>query len=464
MSEGRQKSRLSRSAMLDLAQSMASRGRQAVKAVVPQARYSDQTDFATLPAALEMKRHRAIADVMDVQSPFFRLHDGRSGATCEINGCSYLNFVSYDYLGLNGAPEVSAAAKAAIDVYGTSVSASRPTAGDRPLHRELERELANLYQTEDALTFVSGHGTNVSVVGELLDKGDLLLFDALCHNSIVLGSRLSGAARKSFPHNDIAALGAILKDVRHKYKRVLIVVEGLYSMDGDVALLQELIELKTRYGAWLMVDEAHALGVLGATGRGVFEHFGIAPSAVDIWMGTLSKTLSGCGGYIAGCHDLIEILRFHASAFMFSVGMSPPVAGANLAALRLMLAEPHRVGALQKNGALFVDECRKSELDVGLSAGFAVAVVLIGDSMRAAKLAERLFERGINTIPVTYPAVPMRSARLRFFLTSEHTAEQIRVAVRITREELDNLNSDNFGLKTAAAAARVALGIKDREA
>ncbi|MGE8943346.1 aminotransferase class I/II-fold pyridoxal phosphate-dependent enzyme [Leptospira interrogans] len=464
MSEGRPRPRLSRSAMLDLAQSMASRGRQAIKAAAPLARYSDHTDFSTLPAAREMKRHRAIADIMDVQSPFFRLHEGRSGATCEINGRSYLNFVSYDYLGLNGAPEVSAAAKAAIDVYGTSVSASRPTAGDRPLHRELERELADLYQTEDALTFVSGHGTNVSVVGELLDKGDLLLFDALCHNSIVLGSRLSGAARKSFPHNDVAALEAILKDVRHKYERVLIVVEGLYSMDGDIALLPELIELKTRYGAWLMVDEAHSLGVLGATGRGVFEHFGTAPAEVDIWMGTLSKTLSGCGGYIAGCSELIEVLRFHASAFMFSVGMSPPVAAAALAALRMMLAEPQRVAALQENGALFIDECRKSELDVGLSAGYAVDVVLIGDSMRAAKLAERLFERGINTIPVTYPAVPMRGARLRFFLTSEHTVEQIRVAVRITREELDNMNRENFGLKTATAVARVGLGIKDGEA
>ena len=168
-------------------------------------------------------------------------------------------------------------------------------------------------------------------------------------------------------------------------------------MDGDIAPLPELVAIKQRHDAWLMVDEAHALGVLGITGRGVFEHFDVAPSDVDIWMGTLSKALSGCGGYIAGSRQLIEILKFHASAFMFSVGMSPPVAAAALAALKKMQREPERVAALQINGATFVEECRALDLDPGLSAGFAVGVILIGDSLRTAKLAERLFERGINT-------------------------------------------------------------------
>jgi 7-keto-8-aminopelargonate synthetase-like enzyme len=172
-------------------------------------------------------------------------------------------------------------------------------------------------------------------------------------------------------------------------------------------------------------------------------------------MGTLSKTLSGCGGYIAGSRQLIEILKFHASAFMFSVGMSPPVAAAALASLRMMQREPQRVAALQRNGTVFVDECRKLGLDPGLSAGYSIGVVLIGDSLRAAKLAERLFDRGVNTIPVTYPAVPMRAARLRFFLTSDHTVEQIKEAARVTREEVDRLTNENFGLKAAALAARL---------
>lgn len=454
MSERSRKERTSRRAMLDLAHTVVKRVRSADQgggvSQVPK-----RLDFTSLPSYRELKRHRAAADLLGIASPFFRLHEGRSGATCQIDGKSYLNFASYDYIGLNGGADVNDAAKAAIDLYGTSVSASRPTAGDRPLHRELERALAAHYETDDALCFVSGHGTNVSVVGELLGSGDLIVFDALCHNSIVLGTKLSGATRKSFPHNDMAALDALLNASRHNFERVLIVAEGLYSMDGDVAPLPELIAIKQRHDAWLMIDEAHSLGVLGKTGRGIFEHFGIPPSGVDIWMGTLSKALSGCGGYIAGSSPLIDILRFHASAFMFSVGMSPPVAAAALAALRKMHDEPARVAALQRNGSLFVEECHRLNLDCGLTAGFAVGVVLIGDSLRTAKLAERLFERGINTIPVTYPAVPMRSARLRFFLTSEHTPEQITQALHSTREEIDRLDQEGFGLKAAALAARV---------
>jgi 8-amino-7-oxononanoate synthase len=455
MSEREKHGRTSRKAMLDIAHSVVDRVRRSSLGA-PSGGPTRRTDFTTLPSHRELRRHRAAADVVGVASPFFKLHEGRSGATCQIDGATYLNFASYDYIGLNGQSEVSEAAKAAIDVYGTSVSASRPTAGDRPLHRELERALAALYETDDALCFVSGHGTNVSVVGELLGRGDLIVFDSLCHNSIVLGTKLSDATRKSFPHNDMAALDRLLAECRHNYERVLIVVEGLYSMDGDVALLPELIEIKQRHDSWLMVDEAHALGVLGRTGRGVFEHFDVAPSGVDIWMGTLSKALSGCGGYIAGNHQLIEILKFHASSFMFSVGMSPPVAAAALAALQKMQREPERVAALQLNGAHFVEECHKLGLDSGLSAGFAVGVVLIGDSLRTAKLAERLFERGVNTIPVTYPAVPMRSARLRFFLTSEHTRDQISEALRVAREEIDRLQNESFGLKAAAVAARIA--------
>ena len=454
MSEAVKKARPSRKAMLIAAQNMMDRVRRPASQSEPK-QPSQRTDFSSLPSYRELKRHRAVADVVGIASPFFKLHDGRSGATCSIGGKTYLNFASYDYVGLNGEPEVAEAAKSAIDVYGTSVSASRPTAGDRPLHRELEREIAALYEAEDALCFVSGHATNVSVVGELLGRGDLIVFDSLCHNSIVLGTKLSAAARMSYPHNDMAALDRLLSGCRHNYHRVLIVAEGLYSMDGDIVRLPELVELKKRHDAWLMIDEAHSLGVLGRTGRGVFEHFGVPPSDVDIWMGTLSKTLSGCGGYIAGSRQLIEILKFHASAFMFSVGMSPPVAAAALASLRLMQREPERVAALQRNGALFVDECRRLGLDPGSSAGYSIGVVLIGDSLRAAKLAERLFDRGINTIPVTYPAVPMRAARLRFFLTSDHTAAQVKEAVRVTREEIDRLAKENFGLKAAAGAARL---------
>lgn len=446
----------SRLSMLELARGLRNKTkRQNSAATDPSAQRkgpSEKTDFTTLPAYRELRRHRAVADVMGIANPFFRTHESKSGALCEIDGVEYINFVSYDYLGLNGTPELNSAAAAAIEAYGTSVSASRPTAGDRPIHRQLETALAELYETEAALTFVSGHATNVSVIGELLGKGDLILSDQFSHNSIVLGTKLSEAARQSFPHNDMDALERTLAEARVRFDRVLIVVEGLYSMDGDIADLPRLIELKTRYDCWLMVDEAHSLGVLGDTGRGVFEHFGVSPDGVDIWMGTLSKTLSGCGGYIAGPNALIDNLRFNASAFMFSVGMSPPVAAATLAALKKMQNEPERVRRLQANGQRFLEACRAAGLNVGLSAGHAICVVVVGDSLRTAKLAERLFARGVNTIPVTYPAVPMRSARLRFFLTSEHTSQQIGDTVAILSEELGALANDQFGLSTAKAA------------
>ena len=444
--------RKKRQSMLDVARSLTAKKTTAIP-LAPVTRSSEKTDFATLPLYKEIRRQRAVADVMGVENPYFKLHEGQSGATCIIDGKTYDNFISYDYLGLNGSAEVNAAAKAAIDRYGTSVSASRPTAGDRPLHRDFERALADHYETEDALTFVSGHATNVSVIGELLDKGDLVVFDALSHNSIVLGTKLTAATRLTFPHNDMAALDKILTECRHQYNRVLIVVEGLYSMDGDISPLPQLAEIKRRHAAWLMVDEAHSIGVLGATGRGLFEEFDMSPEVVDIWMGTLSKTLSASGGYICGPQALIDNMKFNASAFMFSVGLSPPVAAAAHAALVKLHAEPERVTKLRQNGKTFVDAFTAAGLDIGHSSGFAVGVAMIGDSIRAAKLAERLFARGISTIPVTYPAVAMRAARLRFFLTSEHTPDQITNAANVLKQELDALGPDKFGLATAAAAA-----------
>ena len=451
---GRPERRQARQSMLALARGLSSKTARPPVPLATVANMAEKTDFATLPSYKEIRKQRAVADEMDVANPYFKVHEGKSGAICVIDGRTCSNFISYDYLGLNGTAEINAAAVAAIDQYGTSVSASRPTAGDRPLHKSLERALADIYQTDDALCFVSGHGTNVSVIGELLDKGDLVIFDSLSHNSIVLGAKLSPAARRTFPHNDIAALDAMLRECRHQFNRVLIVAEGLYSMDGDIAPLPELVKIKQRHAAWLMIDEAHSLGVLGETGRGVFEHHDVDPSDVDIWMGTLSKTLSACGGYIAGCQALIDNLKFNASAFMFSVGMSPPVAAAALAALEKMRREPERVEKLRENGRTFVRAFNAAGLDIGHSAGHAIGVAMIGDSIRAAKLAERLFARGISTIPVTYPAVAMRAARLRFFLTSEHTAAQIENAALVLAEEIEKLGADKFGLATAAAAVK----------
>jgi 8-amino-7-oxononanoate synthase len=417
-------------------------------------RASRGNPFRDLPEMSEIRTQKAVADLVGVANPFFRVHDGRAGATTHIDGRARINFASYNYLGLNGHPDVNAAAKAAIDRYGTSVSASRLVAGERAIHQELERRLADFLGVEDAVVFVSGHATNVTAIGHLMRAKDLILHDALIHNSVLVGAALSGSTRRPFAHNDLDALEDLLASQRHDHEHCLIAVEGLYSMDGDHPDLARLVELRDRYDAWLMVDEAHSLGVLGATGRGLAEEFSINPAAVDIWMGTLSKTLSGCGGYIAGSTALVEYLKFTAPGFVYSVGMPPPVAAAAIASLALLAAEPERVAKLRANGRLFMELATAAGLDIGTSTGFAVVPVMVGDSLRAVHLSNRLLERDINVLPIVHPAVPERAARLRFFLTAEHEAEHIKIAVETVADELAHLAKAGFGIKMVAAIAK----------
>src|SRR5271165_6421461 len=373
-----------------------------------------------------------------IDSPFFKTHEGIAGAHTRIGGRDYLNFSSYNYLGFSGHPTVSAAAKAAIDRYGTSVSASRLVSGDRPVHRELEHAIASTYGAQDAIVFVSGHATNVTTIGYLFGPRDLILHDELIHNSALQGIQLSGARRLPFPHNDTAALDALLAEQRRRFERVLIVTEGIYSMDGDFPDLPRFIEIKRRHKAFLMVDEAHSFGVMGTKGLGIREHFNLAGDDVDIWMGTLSKTLAGCGGYITGETALVEHLKFLAPGFLYSVGMSPPVAAASLAALEMLHKEPQRVAQLRERGTLFLDLARAAGIDTGTSAGISVIPAIVGGSMRAARVSAALFERGINVQPILYPAVPEKLARLRFFMSSEHSEANIRDAITALRAELDS--------------------------
>jgi 8-amino-7-oxononanoate synthase len=394
---------------------------------------SRRLDPAALPNSREMALVAAAADYLGIADPFFREHDGIAGAETMIDGRRYTNFASYDYLALNGDERVADAAKAAIDHYGTTVSASRAVSGERAIHRELEAALARLYRAEGAVTFVSGHATNVSVVGALLGPDDAIAHDALAHNSIVEGARLAGARRLAFPHNDAAAADRMLSAARPG--RALIVVEGHYSMDGDVPDLAAFVAVARRHRAWLMVDDAHALGVLGAHGFGSAEHTGVDPAEIDIWMGTLSKSLVSCGGYIVGKKTLIEHLKRSVPGFVFSLGMAPSAAAAALAALQALEAEPERVAQLKRNAALFLGLLREGGLDTGGSIGAAIVPVVTGSSIRAGKLAAALFARGINAPPILYPAVPERSARLRFFVTAGHNETQLREAARIVIEE-----------------------------
>ena len=392
------------------------------------------TRFDRHPGYQEMLVPKVAAERLRVRNPFFITHDAVAGAVTRIEGREYFNFSSYNYLGLVGHPAINRAAKNAIDRYGTSASASRVVSGERPIHRELEEALADNYGVEDCAVFVSGHATNVTTIGYLFGPKDLVVHDAFIHNSTLEGAKLSGSARRSFPHNDFDALDTILTEIRSQFERVLIVVEGLYSMDGDIPDLPRLIDIKRRHGCFLMVDEAHSLGILGATGRGIHEHFDVAGKDVDIWMGTLSKTLAGCGGYIAGERALVENLKYNAPGFVYSVGIAPPLAAASLAALRIMLNEPERVTRLQENGRLFLKLVREIGLDAGNSQGIAIVPAITGSSLKAVKLSNRLFDSAINVQPIIYPAVEEKRSRLRFFLSALHKENQLKRTVEILEQ------------------------------
>jgi 8-amino-7-oxononanoate synthase len=366
---------------------------------------------------------------LGLPNPYFRVIEGTAGATASMEGRTRINFSSYNYLGLAGHPKVNKAAKDAIDRYGTSASASRLVAGERPVQRELEEALAAHYGVEDCVVFVSGHATNVTTIGYLFGPKDLVIHDALIHNSVLEGVKLSGAARRSFPHNDATALDALLAEIRGQYERVLICIEGHYSMDGDIPDLPRFLDIKNRHRAFLMVDEAHSLGVLGEKGGGLREYYGINGREVDIWMGTLSKTLAGCGGYIAGERALVEHLKYAAPGFVYSVGISPPLAAASLEALKILHDEPERVARLRERVGQFFALARAGGVDTGLSQGFSIVPAIIGSSLKAAKASNELFKLGINVQPIIYPAVEERAARLRFFLSAMHTDEQVRTAL-----------------------------------
>jgi 8-amino-7-oxononanoate synthase len=396
-----------------------------------------RVDFESLPGHVEQRLLRSAATAMGLRDPYFLSHEGDAGATTVIDGRRFVNFSSYDYLGLNHSEAVRRAAHEAIDRYGVSASASRLVAGERPVHAALESALAAHYRREGCLTFVSGHAANVATIGALVGPRDLVLHDSLAHNSIVMGAAGSRAERRAFPHNDMAALDGLLSDLRGAHERALIVAEGLYSMDGDVCDLAALVEIKERHGAWLMIDDAHGLGVLGARGAGIFERAGVDPAAVDIWMGTLSKTLAGCGGYIVGATALIDHLKATAGGFIYSVAMPPAIAAAALAALEILHAEPHRVAKLRGNARRFAQGARAAGLDIGASVGEAIAPIITGSSLRAVTLSQRLFDRGVNVQPIIHPAIPERLARLRFFLSCEHDEAQIDMAVGLVAEEAE---------------------------
>jgi 8-amino-7-oxononanoate synthase len=362
--------------------------------------------------------------------------EGINGNFARIGDRVLLNFSSYNYLGLSGHPDVSQAAKDAIDRYGTSVSASRLASGERPVHSELERALAGFLGVEESVVFVGGFVTNETVLGPLCGQEDLILYDSLIHSSVRTGCRLSGAAERPFPHNNWEAVDHILTRERAKYRQVLVVIEGVYSMDGDIPDLPRFIEIKRRHRALLMIDEAHSLGVLGERGAGIGEHYGVARQDVDIWMGTLSKALASCGGYVAGSAALMQYLRHTSPGYVYSVGMPPASAAAALAALRLLIKEPKRVARLRERSALFLKLAKSLGLNTGASHDSAVIPVIPGSSLDCLRLYRSLLDEGVLALPILFPVVPENAARVRFFTSCLHTEEQIQKTVAVIGKHL----------------------------
>jgi len=402
----------------------------AAQAVTPQFRIGEFEEVKALAERF------AFGEAIGVENPYFRVNDGVTRDTSIINGAEVINFSSYNYLGMSGHPAVSDAVSDSVSRWGSSCSASRPISGEKPVHRELEIELAKLLGTEDAIALVSGHATNVTVIGHLLGERDLVIHDSLAHDSIMQGCMLSGATRRPFPHNDHAALDELLTAIRHQYRRVLIIIEGIYSQDGDIPDLPAFIEVKRKHQALLMIDEAHSIGVLGETGGGIGEHFGVDRTDVELWSGTMSKALAGCGGYVGGSRELVEFLKYTTPGFVYSVGMPPPTAAASLAAIRTIRSEPEHLQRLHALSTLFLALARDAGLDTGDSDGTPVIPCIVGSSATALKLSNALLGRGINANPIIYPAVPEDKARLRFFVTSCHSEEQIRYTVKTLAEEL----------------------------
>jgi len=379
-----------------------------------------------LPAArrwFDLLRWGYEEDLYTYQQPL----EGRSGPRVSVAGRPILMLASYDYLGLLGCPAVEEAAVAAVRAYGTGTGGVRMLTGTMVLHHELERELAAFKGVEAALTFGSGYLANLAVIGALVGPRDRVIIDARAHRSLHDACLLARVPVQTFRHNDPATLRQELER-EAAGRRTLIVVDGLYSMDGDICPLPEIVAVKREFGALLLVDEAHSLGVLGESGRGVHEHFGLPADAVDIWTGSLSKAIPANGGFLAGSRELVIYLQHMTAPFWFSAALCPAAVGAALEALRVLRREPTRLGRLRGNAALLRDGLRSRGYDTGASAG-PIIPVIVGTNEAAWRLARRLFDRGVMAPAVVYPAVPPDAARLRLCATAAQSQTHLDEAL-----------------------------------
>lgn len=367
----------------------------------------------------------------------FQPHAGASDATVTMHGKEYLNFSTYNYLALGSHERVKDAAIKAVRTFGAGTGSGRSITGEIDLHSQFEREICDVLGTEDAVLSVGGYSTNAFTIGYLCRNQDLILYDELIHNSALIGCKMTGARRFAFPHNDYDALTKLLDQHRGDYERVLILAEGVYSMDGDIPDVPRLIEIKEKYKALLMVDEAHSMGVIGPNGLGVCDYFGIDGSQIDILYGSLSKAFGTCGGYVAGPEPLIAILKYYApGVLLYGASPTPANAASALESLRIMREQPERAQRLQANAAYFIDRAKSAELDTYHSKDSGVVPIMMRDSELALWMSMKLWENGICSYPMMHPIVPRDKSRLRFFINVNHTNEQMDRTIELIRDQL----------------------------
>ncbi len=352
----------------------------------------------------------------------------RGGAKVLVHGREMGMYASYSYLGLIGHPRINEAAKKAVDKFGTGTNGVRTLAGTLTLHNELEETIANFKHADAAITYTSGYVTNLTVVSTLMGRGDYVLSDKLNHASIVDGCLMSGAEFRRFKHND-------MEDLEHRLQQIpsgvskLVIADAVFSMDGDVIDLPKMVEICKKYGAYLMMDEAHSVGVLGKTGRGIEEHFGLE-GAVDIKMGTLSKTIPSVGGYVAGKKELINYLRHASRAYIFSAALPPAQAAAANEAFKVILDEPWRIERLNQNTQLFIGGLKSAGFDTMLTST-AIVPVLCGSDEQAFMMTREAQHQDVFVLPVVSPAVPEGLARLRATITAAHEPSEIERAMDV---------------------------------
>ncbi|MEO6220157.1 MAG: aminotransferase class I/II-fold pyridoxal phosphate-dependent enzyme [Ginsengibacter sp.] len=354
---------------------------------------------------------------------FQEVMQGKSGSKVLINDSSFFMMSSYDYMGLIGHPEIEEAAIEAIKKYGTGSGGVRLLTGTNELHEQLETDISIFKGTEAAMVFSSGYMANMAVIAALFSKNDLIITDEYIHRSIADAIKLAGITPVSFRHNDAQSLKEILSNAPASVRK-LIIVEGIYSMDGDICNLPDIVQMKEEYNALLMIDEAHSLGVLGEDGRGLNYHFNIPSEKIDIFTGSLSKAVPSNGGFIAAREKDIVYLKHGAAPFMFSAASTPANTAAAIAALRIFREENYRQDNLWKNSRLLINKLRSIGIDTGLSES-PIVPVICGSNESAFCLSKKLFDEGYITTAVIYPAVPTGKARLRLCCTAALTVDLI---------------------------------------